>query len=465
METIFLVIGGFLLFSASASVVYLARQLQLSKIGETSAKEQLSAKLNELSTSLSTNEELSQENSSLKEDLRLRREELISLRVRLELEEKQFEEKLTLLNESRDELGSAFKNIANEIFEDRSKKFASANKESLSAILSPLEEKIQTFEKRVEETYINESKERFALTNQIENLQKLNARISEDAVNLTNALTADNKVQGTWGEMALEKILDISGLVKGREYDIQVSLKEEGGGRAQPDVVVHLPESRDIIIDSKVSLKAWVSYCGAETASIKAEASKSLVESVRNHVKLLSNKDYQNLEGVNSLDYVFLFMPIEAAYAKAIQEDKDLFQFAFDRNIIFVVPTTLLTTLKTVQNLWRLAQQNQNANEIAKRAGALYDKFVAFVGDLDDVGQRIESTRVSFDRARSKLATGKGNLIRRAETLKELGAKTSKKQSSELLMSSESNDSSNPSLPSNPNSVSDVDEGDKNTQH
>ena len=465
MDTIFLVIGGFLLFSASASVVYLARQLQLSKIGETSAKEQLSAKLNELSTSLSTSEELSQENSSLKEDLRLRREELISLRVRLELEEKQFEEKLTLLNESRDELGSAFKNIANEIFEDRSKKFASANKESLSAILSPLEEKIQTFEKRVEETYINESKERFALTNQIENLQKLNARISEDAVNLTNALTADNKVQGTWGEMALEKILDISGLVKGREYDIQVSLKEEGGGRAQPDVVVHLPESRDIIIDSKVSLKAWVSYCGAETASIKAEASKSLVESVRNHVKLLSNKDYQNLEGVNSLDYVFLFMPIEAAYAKAIQEDKDLFQFAFDRNIIFVVPTTLLTTLKTVQNLWRLAQQNQNANEIAKRAGALYDKFVAFVGDLDDVGQRIESTRVSFDRARSKLATGKGNLIRRAETLKELGAKTSKKQSSELLMSSESNDSSNPSLPSNPNSVSDVDEGDKNTQH
>jgi DNA recombination protein RmuC len=465
MDTIFLVIGGFLLFSASASVVYLARQLQLSKIGETSAKEQLSAKLNELSTSLSTSEELSQENSSLKEDLRLRREELISLRVRSELEEKQFEEKLTLLNESRDELGSAFKNIANEIFEDRSKKFASANKESLSAILSPLEEKIQTFEKRVEETYINESKERFALTNQIENLQKLNARISEDAVNLTNALTADNKVQGTWGEMALEKILDISGLVKGREYDVQVSLREEGGGRAQPDVVVHLPESRDIIIDSKVSLKAWVSYCGAETASIKAEASKSLVESVRNHVKLLSNKDYQNLEGVNSLDYVFLFMPIEAAYAKAIQEDKDLFQFAFDRNIIFVVPTTLLTTLKTVQNLWRLAQQNQNANEIAKRAGALYDKFVAFVGDLDDVGQRIESTRVSFDRARSKLATGKGNLIRRAELLKELGAKTSKKQSSELLMSSESNDSSNPSLPSNPNSVSDVDEGDKNTQH
>ncbi|MDG2141713.1 MAG: DNA recombination protein RmuC [Gammaproteobacteria bacterium] len=465
MDTIFLVIGAFLLASASAFIVYLLRQLQLSKIGETSTKEQLNAKLNELSAVLLTSEQLSQENSSLKEDLRLRREELISLRVRSELEEKQLKEKLTLLNESRDELGSTFKNIANEIFEDRSKKFAVANKESLSAILSPLEEKIQKFEKRVEETYINESKERFALTNQIENLQKLNARISEDAVNLTNALTADNKVQGTWGEMALEKILDISGLVKGREYDIQVSLKDEGGGRAQPDVVIHLPESRDIIVDSKVSLKAWIAYCGAETASIKAEAIKSLVESVRNHVKLLSNKDYQNLEGVNSLDYVFLFMPIEAAYAKAMQEDKDLFQFAFDRNIIFVVPTTLLTTLKTVQNLWRLAQQNQNANEIAKRAGALYDKFVAFVGDLDDVGQRIESSRVSFDRARSKLSTGKGNLIRRAEILKELGAKTSKKQNSELLRSSEPDDSSSPSVSSNSNSIEHVDEGDKNTQH
>ena len=465
MESIFSIIGGFLLVVASVYLAYLARQLQLSKIAEASIREQLNAKSSELSSLLSASAQVSQENISLKEDLRLTREELVALKVRSELEEKQLEEELALLKESRDELGSTFKTIANEIFEDRSKKFAATNKESLSAILSPLERKIQTFEKRVEETYINESKERFALTNQIENLQKLNTRISEDAVNLTNALTADNKVQGTWGEMALEKILDISGLVKGREYDVQVSLKEEGGGRAQPDVIIHLPESRDIIIDSKVSLKAWIAYCGAETASIKTEALKQLVESVRNHVKLLSNKDYQNLEGVNSLDYVFLFMPIEAAYAKAMQEDKDLFQFAFDRNIIFVVPTTLLTTLKTVQNLWRLAQQNQNANEIAKKAGALYDKFVAFVGDLDDVGQRIESSKVSFDRARNKLSTGKGNLIRRAELLKELGAKTSKKQSSDLLMSSESNDSSNPSLPSNPNSVSDVDEGDKNTQH
>tara|TARA_B100001250_G_scaffold297966_1_gene259458 strand:+ start:6348 stop:7685 length:1338 start_codon:yes stop_codon:yes gene_type:complete len=443
----------------------LARLLQLSKVSETSAKEQLIAKQGELESLLENCEDLSKENITLKTDSQSDREELVALKTRLELEGKQFEEKIELLNNSRDQLGATFKNIANEIFEDRSKKFTVANKESLNAILSPLQEKIQNFEKRVEETYINESKERYALTNQIENLQRLNAKISEDAVSLTNALTADNKAQGTWGEMALERILDISGLVKGREYDVQVNLKEEEGSRAQPDVVIHLPESRDIIIDSKVSLKSWIAYCSAQTAEIKSKALKQLIESIRNHVKLLSNKDYQNLEGINTLDYVFLFMPIEAAYAKATQEDKDLFQFAFDRNIIFVVPTTLLTTLKTVQNLWRLAQQNQNANEIAKKAGALYDKFVAFLQDLDDVGQRIEASKLSFERAHNKLSSGKGNLIRRAETLKQLGAKTSKKQSSELLASALSEENPDSPLSTDQGNLEHTDDVDKNTQH
>ena len=216
---------------------------------------------------------------------------------------------------------------------------------------------------------------------------------------------------------------------------MQVSLKDEEGGKAQPDVIVHLPESRDIIIDSKVSLKAWDAYSAAKEESIKEEALKQHIASIRNHVKLLSSKDYQNLVGVNSLDYVFLFMPIEAAYSAALQEDPELFQFAFERNIIFVVPTTLLTTLKTVQNLWRLAQQNQNANEIAERAGALYDKFVAFVDDLDDVGHRIDASKKSFEKARNKLLSGRGNLVKRAESLKQLGAKTSKKQKAENLSS------------------------------
>ena len=464
MNTSFLIIA-LVLVVLVFFIMLLARLLQSSKISETSAKEQLIAKQSELESLLESFEDLSKENTILKADFRSNREELIALQTRLELEEKQFDEKIELLNNSRDQLGAAFKNIANEIFEERSKKFTVANKESLSAILSPLQEKIQKFEKRVEETYINESKERYALTNQIENLQRLNAKISEDAVSLTNALTADNKAQGTWGEMALERILDISGLVKGREYDVQVNLKEEDGSRAQPDVVIHLPESRDIIIDSKVSLKSWVAYCSAQTDEIKSKALKQLIESIRNHVKLLSNKDYQNLEGVNTLDYVFLFMPIEAAYAKATEEDKDLFQFAFDRNIIFVVPTTLLTTLKTVQNLWRLAQQNQNANEIAKKAGALYDKFVAFLQDLDDVGQKIEASKLSFERAHNKLSSGKGNLIRRAEVLKQLGAKTSKKQSSELLASALSEETPDSSLSADQGNLEHTDDVDKNTQH
>jgi DNA recombination protein RmuC len=210
-------------------------------------------------------------------------------------------------------------------------------------------------------------------------------------------------------------------------------LKAEDGSKSQPDVIVHLPESRDIIIDSKVSLKAWDGFCASEDEGEKSELLSQHIQSVRMHVKSLSRKDYQNLAGINSLDYVFLFMPIEAAYSIAIQNDPELSQHAFERNIIFVGPTTLLTTLKTVQNLWRLAQQNRNANEIAEKAGALYDKFVAFVDDLDEVGVKIDASKKSFEKAQNKLLTGRGNLIKRAEALKELGAKTSKKQKPDVV--------------------------------
>lgn len=433
MESFGLIASLALLFAALAAVTVLAYQLQRAKVKEVAATERLAAKQDELDSLQTSASELSVENKSLKSDIQAYREELATIKTSLELERKQFEEKLGLLNESREQLSTAFKNIANEIFEDKSKKFTATNKESLSAVLTPLQDKIQQFEKRVEETYDKESKERFSLAKEIENLQKLNNRISEEAVNLTNALKGDNKAQGSWGEFVLESILEKSGLVKGREYEVQVNLKDEEGGKAQPDVIVHLPESRDIILDSKVSLKAWDAYCATDDNLVKQEALKQHVASIRNHVKLLSSKDYQNLVGVNSLDYVFMFMPIEAAYSAALQEDTELFQYAFERNIIFVVPTTLLTTLKTVQNLWRLAQQNQNANEIAEKAGALYDKFVAFVDDLDEVGQRIDSARKSFDKAHNKLVSGRGNLVKRAESLKELGAKTSKQQKTDKL--------------------------------
>ena len=361
------------------------------------------------------------------------KEALAGLHARSELERSQFDEKIAFIERSKEQLGESFKNIANDLLESKSKSFSQSSKENITALLSPLQEKITQFEKRVEETYDKESKERFSLAREIQSLQALNNKISEDAVNLTNALKSDNKAQGAWGEFVLESILEKSGLTKGREYEVQVALKAEDGSKSQPDIIVHLPESRDIVIDSKVSLKAWDAFCSSDKGSDRDALLKQHIASIRQHVKTLSAKDYQNLTGLNSLDYVFLFMPVEAAYSTAVQVDRELFQYAFDRNIIFVVPSTLLTTLRTVQNLWRLAQQNQNANEIADRAGALYDKFVAFVDDLEEVGGRIDATRKSFEKARNKLVSGRGNLVKRAEALRELGAKTSKKQNTKLV--------------------------------
>ena len=414
-------------------LVWTLRQSQQLKLAELSLREKMLAKENELSGAIQSWHNSDNQNASLRQELQTLRETKAKLETSLELERKQYGEKLTLLNESKEQLSVAFKNIANEIFDDKSKKLVDNNKESLATVLSPLQDKIRQFEKRVEDTYDKESKQRFALEREIKQLQQMNTQISEDAVNLTNALKGDNKAQGNWGEMILETLLENSGLVKGREYEVQVSLQSTEGGKFQPDVVVHLPESRDIIIDSKVSLKAWDAYCSTNDVDEKAGFLKQHVQSVRSHVKGLSGKDYQNLAGISTLDYVFLFMPIDAAYSVAIQNDPGLSQYAFEKNIVFVSPTMLLTTLKLAQNLWRLDQQNRNAVEIAEKAGALYDKFVNFVGDLEDVGARIDSSKKSYENAHKKLRSGTGNLIRRVEDLKTLGAKTSKKLEREAL--------------------------------
>ena len=418
-------------------LVWTLRQSQQLKLAELSLREKMLAKENELSGAIQSWHNSDNQNASLRQELQTLRETKAKLETSLELERKQHGEKLTLLNESKEQLSVAFKNIANEIFDDKSKKLVDNNKESLATVLSPLQDKIRQFEKRVEDTYDKESKQRFALEREIKQLQQMNTQISEDAVNLTNALKGDNKAQGNWGEMILETLLENSGLVKGREYEVQVSLQSTEGGKFQPDVVVHLPESRDIIIDSKVSLKAWDAYCSTDDVDEKAGFLKQHVQSVRSHVKGLSGKDYQNLAGISTLDYVFLFMPIDAAYSVAIQNDPGLSQYAFEKNIVFVSPTMLLTTLKLAQNLWRLDQQNRNAVEIAEKAGALYDKFVNFVGDLEDVGARIDSSKKSYENAHKKLRSGTGNLIRRVEDLKTLGAKTSKKLEREALAEEE----------------------------
>lgn len=417
-------------------VFYLQTLLQKSKVQEARALQRAESIENDSAQLRVAIEFANTDRQSAITELQKLREESAQLRTTLNMERKQFDEKLALLESSKEQLSVAFKNIANEIFDDKTKKFEENSKANLSSVLNPLQEKISQFEKRVEETYDKESKERFSLAREIKGLQELNARISEEAVNLTNALKGDNKTQGSWGELVLETILEKSGLVKGREYDVQVSLKSEEGLKFQPDVIVHLPEAKNIIIDSKVSLKAWDAYCSTEDQNIKADLLKQHIQSVRSHVKLLSEKDYQNLIGINSLDYVFLFMPIEAAYGLAMQNDPDLLQYAFERNVIFVVPTTLLMSLRTVQNLWRLAQQNQNAQEIANKAGALYDKFVGFVEDVDEIGYKIDASKKSFEAAHNKLVSGRGNLVRRAESLKELGAKTAKRQKNTVLDSS-----------------------------
>ncbi len=361
------------------------------------------------------------------------REQLASLTTALQQERQQTGEKLALLQESREQMSLQFKTLATEILEEKSRRFTDSNKENIAEILRPLNEKIQSFEKKVEETYDRESKERFSLAREIRSLQELNARISEDAVNLTNALKGESKTQGTWGEVILETILEKSGLVKGREYQTQMSFKTEDGARLQPDVIVQLPENKQIVIDAKVSLKAYEAYCSEDQPERRAEWLKQHVLSVRNHIKMLSGKEYQNLMSLQSLDFVLLFMPIEAAFSVAVQADGEMFTDAFEKNIILVGPSTLLATLRTIQNIWRYEQQNQNAIEIAHSAGALYDKFVAFAADLEEIGTRIDATHKSYDKAHNKLISGRGNLVARVERLKSLGARASKKHSDQLL--------------------------------
>ncbi len=396
-------------------------------------EERLNAKQNEQEALLARLRTLADEKAELAQSELRNREQIAQLQTQMQQEQKQNQEKLQLLNDSREQMTLQFKSIASEILEDKSKRFTASNKESIAEILKPLNEKIHLFEKRVEDTYDRESKERFSLAREIRALQELNVRISEDAVNLTNALKGESKTQGTWGEVILETILQKSGLVKGREYETQVNLKAEDGSRSQPDVIVHMPENKQIIIDAKVSLKAYEAYCSEDDAKRRAEFLRQHVLSVRTHIKSLSGKDYQNLMSINSLDFVLLFMPIEAAFSVAIQEDGEMFTDAFEKNIILVGPSTLLATLRTIQNIWRYEQQNQNALEIANSAGLLYDKFVAFVGDLEEIDSRIEATRKSYDKAHNKLVSGRGNLIGRVEKLKTLGARTSKKHSETLL--------------------------------
>ena len=334
---------------------------------------------------------------------------------------------------SEEKLRTAFKNLANEILEEKTQKFTEQNKAKLEEILKPLGEKIANFEKKVDETYHNESKERFSLVNEIKRLAELNQQISQEASNLTQALKGQAKTQGNWGEIILESILEKSGLVKDREYFVQQSFTNAEGKRLQPDVIVTYPGERSVIIDSKVSLNAYERFSSSEIKEEQDIALREHLQAIRNHINDLSSKNYQDLYQIKSLDFVMMFLPIEPAYMLAIQNDPNLWNFAYERRILLISPTNLIASLKMIANLWRVEYQNKNAIEIARQSGELFDKFKGFVDDLLDIGKKIEATKGSYDDAMNKLSSGKGNLIRRVEKLKELGVKSEKKLPQNLL--------------------------------
>ncbi len=357
------------------------------------------------------------------------RERLTRQETLLQEERNQGQEKIALLQKAREQMSLEFRNLANEILEQKGKTFTETSRQHIQDILKPLGDKIVSFEKKVEDTYGKEAQQRFALEKEIKSLVESSTRMSVDAVNLTKALKGESKTQGIWGEVILERVLEKSGLQKGREYETQVSLKDDSGRLRQPDVVIHLPEGKDVIIDSKVSLTAYEGYFSAADDVSSDAFLKQHIQSIRSHIKGLSGKNYQHLGSVRSLDYVLLFLPVEAAFTLAIQHDERLFTEAFEQNIILVGPSTLLATLRTIQNIWRYEYQNKNAVEIATQAGKLYDKFVAFTQDIDKIGERLVQTQQAFDAAHNKLSSGRGNLKGQVEKLKVLGARASKQLS------------------------------------
>ena len=336
-----------------------------------------------------------------------------------------------------------FENLANKIFEEKGKAFTETNKTNLTQILDPLKEKIKDFEKRVEESNKENIDRHASFRQQLQMLKDMNQEITKEAKNLTEALKGQSKTQGNWGEFILESILEKSGLVKGREYLVQESLTAESGKRFQPDIIIKLPENKSIVIDSKVSLVGYERFVSSEIENEKQMALREHINSIRVHIKNLGSKNYQNLYQLEGLDFVLMFMPIEPAFALAVQTDSSLFNDAFEQNIVIVSPSTLLATLKTIASIWRQEKQNRNAVEIARQSGELLDKFTAFVDDLISVGKGLVGAKENYDKAMNKLVEGRGNLVSRAEKIKELGAKTTKSLPPSILNRADSHEENN----------------------
>ncbi len=338
-------------------------------------------------------------------------------------------QKLELLQKAKEDLNREFKLLANKIFEDKAEQFSHTSQEQLSLMLKPFREQITAFSKEAKERSASHLKETYLLKDELSRLKEMNSQLSQDAINLTKALKGENKTQGNWGEIVLENILEQSGLRKGVEYELQVNLKSTEGKTYFPDVIIHMPEERDIIVDSKVSLVAYERFINAEDESVKKLSLKEHINSIKSHVKELSEKKYEKLVGINTLDFVLLFMPIEGAFLLALEQDGEFFKSAYEQNILVVSPSTLLVTLRTIEHIWRTQRQEEHALKIANEAEAMYDKLVGFVEELKKVGTHLQKAQESYDTSMNRLSSGRGNVIKRAQNIVKLGLKPKKKLS------------------------------------
>ncbi len=405
------------------------RQELHDEIVRRAAAEQRIERLRELKTEYNS---LWAERTELLHETRELAAELAGLRATMEEEKKHSLEKLTFLDDARTKLGLEFRHVAEKLFAEKTRIFSDQSRAGIESLLQPMRDQLCSFREKVEKTYDLEMRDRISLTQEIRSLKNLNERIGQDALNLTKALRGRNKIQGNWGEMVLEKILEDSGLRPNHDYQTQKSYRNSAGRTLRPDVIIHLPANRDIVIDAKVSLKSYEQSCLAADKQTQTAHLKQHLASLRTHISGLSKKKYEELPEIKSLDFVLLFIPIDGAYIAALQHEPQILNQALDKGVMLTGPSTLLALMRTLHHLWQQSEQNRNARVIARQAGNLYDKFVGFVEAIETIGIRLEQTREAWETARNRLAYGHGNIINKAESLKKLGVRTKKSLPSSL---------------------------------
>ena len=456
MEAVFAIVGIVVGLIAGLAIYHFLNKGRVEQ-AKKDGRQEVETELVQLTERLASRDsEIAENNSkSAKYDERIQqlidekgklREQVVEYETKLQAEQKAAAEKLKTLDDAKEKMKLEFEKLAEQILEKKTDKFGKQNKERLEAILNPLKQQLGDFKKKVEETYEKETRERHSLKTEITNLQKLNAKMSEEAINLTRALKGDSKSQGAWGEIVLERVLEASGLRKGSEYLTQESFRTEDRKLYRPDVIVKLPDEKDVIIDSKVSLTAYERYSSEDDPKLREKFAKEHLDSVKAHVNSLSAKSYEDLKEIKSLDYVLLFMPVEGAFRLAIELDESIFLWAMEKNIMIVGPSSLLVTLRTVSKIWQYENQNRNAQLIAGRAEKLYSKFVLFVEEMEKMGKALDNANKHYDTAFNRLSKGSGNLVSMSQQLEKLGVKAKKQLSKELVEEAKINNKKSPGI-------------------